>query len=307
MTTYKSHPYAELFPMLTPEEITELAQDILQNGQRAAIVLHEGKILDGRNRYAACLEAKILPVFKDLPPGKDALAWVMSANLHRRHITQSQRAMIAAKLETMLPGRPIVNKEATGPIYAANEQVTQAIPRKVASRMASASVRSTTRAAKVLAESPALTAQVEAGAITVTDAVKELTALHAELAPKLGPEKLAPILDANGREVPEKLRALWVRAGTESKELIRRLRALKSVFEDAEQAEDLAFVEMSCQTATGSLESVITGVKRVTPYALCPTCSGVFVSTCDACKGKGYVSKYFWDNCVPKEFKALKL
>ena len=142
---------------------------------------------------------------------------------------------------------------------------------------------------------------------SIESAKEALAAMHAELAPKLEPEPITPLLDANGRAVPEKLRALWVRADTESKELIRRLRALKSIFEDAEQAEDLAFVEVSLQTATGSLESVITGVKRVTPYALCPTCYGVFVTTCDACKGRGYVSKYFWDHCVPKEFKALKL
>ena len=142
---------------------------------------------------------------------------------------------------------------------------------------------------------------------SIESAKETLAALHTELAPKLEPAKLAPLLDANGREVPEKLRDLWVRADTESKELIYRLRALKSIFEDAEQAEDLAFVEMSCQTATGSLESVITGVKRITPYAVCHTCSGVITDKCDACKGKGYVSKFFWDNCVPKEFKALKL
>lgn len=91
------HPLAELFPMLLEREIGELADDICTFGQRMPIVLLDGKILDGRNRYAACLFAQIEPVTVDYD-GDDPLNFVLSHNLHRRHLSDSQRAMVAAKI-----------------------------------------------------------------------------------------------------------------------------------------------------------------------------------------------------------------
>ena len=100
---YESHPYADLFPMMPREEIEELAKDIEANGQLDPIVIYEGKILDGRNRYAACRILDIDPVER-LFTGKDALAYVASRNLHRRNLTTSQRTMIAEKMANMVVG-----------------------------------------------------------------------------------------------------------------------------------------------------------------------------------------------------------
>ena len=94
---------AGLFPMLAEDELTVLAHDIKENGLRDRIVLHEGKILDGRNRHAACLLAGVEPQFEDYSGG-DALGFVVSKNLHRRHLSESQRAMVAAKLADLARG-----------------------------------------------------------------------------------------------------------------------------------------------------------------------------------------------------------
>lgn len=83
--------------MMEGDRLAELAEDIKSNGLMEPIILHEGKILDGRNRYAACLAADVTPVMKKYT-GKDPLAFVLSANLHRRHLNEGQRAMIAAKI-----------------------------------------------------------------------------------------------------------------------------------------------------------------------------------------------------------------
>lgn len=48
------HPIANLFPLMTGDEYLALVEDIRANGLLEPVVLYEGKILDGRNRYNAC-------------------------------------------------------------------------------------------------------------------------------------------------------------------------------------------------------------------------------------------------------------
>ena len=99
----KSHEYADLFPMMGENEISRLSQDIKENGLSDSIITFEGKILDGRNRFKACQMVSIEPVFKEYD-GSDPLAFVISHNLHRRHLTESQRAMIASSVATIRHG-----------------------------------------------------------------------------------------------------------------------------------------------------------------------------------------------------------
>jgi len=94
---FAPHPIAELFPMLPESEIRELADDIVTFGQRVPIVLLDGLVLDGRNRLAACRFADVAPMFEDYA-GDDPLNYVLSINLHRRHLSTSQRALVAATL-----------------------------------------------------------------------------------------------------------------------------------------------------------------------------------------------------------------
>ena len=74
-----------------------LVASIREHGQQEPIVVYKGKILDGRNRAGACANLQIKPKTVEYT-GKDPLAFVMAANLHRRHLTTSQRAMVAAKV-----------------------------------------------------------------------------------------------------------------------------------------------------------------------------------------------------------------
>ena len=99
----KSHEYADLFPMMATADIARLADDIKENGQADPIVTYEGKILDGRNRYQACLMAEVEPRYTEYE-GTTPLVFVVSHNLHRRHLNESQRGMVGARLANLQHG-----------------------------------------------------------------------------------------------------------------------------------------------------------------------------------------------------------
>ena len=97
------HPVCEIFPLMQGEEYDRLVDDIRENGQRERIWLYKGKIIDGRNRYRACLDAEVS--FRTQNWDGDATSlvkFVVSLNLHRRHLTSSQRAAAAAEALSQL-------------------------------------------------------------------------------------------------------------------------------------------------------------------------------------------------------------
>jgi ParB-like chromosome segregation protein Spo0J len=109
------HEYARLFPMLSDEEVQELADDIAKNGLRIPIVIDaDDKILDGRNRAAACAIAGVEPVYEPfIGSDEEKLAFVVSCNIHRRHLTTSQRASVAAKLMPIYEEQAAKRQKAT--------------------------------------------------------------------------------------------------------------------------------------------------------------------------------------------------
>ena len=103
----KYHEVSSLFPLMDGVGFEELKRDIVTNGLREAIWLHpDGSIIDGRNRHRACIETGIEPRFRTWDSEGSLVAFILSMNLHRRHLTSSQRAVIA--LESL----PFLEKEA---------------------------------------------------------------------------------------------------------------------------------------------------------------------------------------------------
>ncbi len=137
------HPACAAFPMLSDGELDKLAADIKANGQRHPIIIYSGwKILDGRNRLEACRRAGVEPVFHDVinefESGDDdeIVRYVISTNLHRRHLNESQRADVAAKLETMKHGG-VRGQDADLHLEMTREKVAELLnvsPRLVASQ-----------------------------------------------------------------------------------------------------------------------------------------------------------------------------
>lgn len=95
------HPAADKFPMMSDAALRELAADIKQNGQRVPIQMLNGAILDGRNRWKACEIAKVAPVTQDWKGEGSPAGYVLSINLHRRHLTPEQHAAVAVEFEDL--------------------------------------------------------------------------------------------------------------------------------------------------------------------------------------------------------------
>lgn len=96
------HELASIFPMMGEAEYRALVQDIAKQGLLEPIWLYEGEIIDGRNRYQACQELGISPRFRTWRGRGSPLAFVISLNLSRRHLTSSQKAVVALEVEKRL-------------------------------------------------------------------------------------------------------------------------------------------------------------------------------------------------------------
>jgi hypothetical protein len=98
MRAMEFHPLANLFPMLDEQQAEVLASDIRAHGLRQAITTFDGKILDGRNRYLACVSAGVEPRFKEFA-GADPLGYVISLNLNRSISTKDSGRLSLPKLK----------------------------------------------------------------------------------------------------------------------------------------------------------------------------------------------------------------
>ena len=96
------HPAADIFPMMPEAALDELADDIKANGLQHPIVRHDGQVIDGRNRLKACQKAGVKPTFVEWSGTGSVVAWILSTNLHRRHLTDQQRAMVAGRVAAVL-------------------------------------------------------------------------------------------------------------------------------------------------------------------------------------------------------------
>lgn len=178
MQVYQTHPHANVMPAMTAGEFHALKADILENGQYETIKLFDGKILDGRHRYQACRELDIEPKTEEWE-GTNPLEYVLSVNLQRRHLTESQRAMAAAEVATLPKG--------------ANQHTAVAAPTQQSiAKLFAVSPDSIQRGKKVISQgSAALIEQVRNGEVSVAKAAELVT---------LSKNKQAAALKATERE-----------------------------------------------------------------------------------------------------------
>ena len=173
-TSMKIHEIAQILPAMSEREYAELKASIEANGLMQPITANQGAILDGRHRERACRELGIEPKFVEYN-GDDPLGYVVLMNVHRRHLSESQRAMIAVKIATMKQGARTDLPQICGKSQS------------VAATMVKVGIRTVQSAKKVVARGvPQLQKAVELDEIAVSEA-----AAIAELDPKVQHDILA--------------------------------------------------------------------------------------------------------------------
>jgi N6-adenosine-specific RNA methylase IME4/ParB-like chromosome segregation protein Spo0J len=154
------HPLANIFPLVEGPEFADLVADIREHGLHEPIVMFEDRVLDGRNRLRACEAAGVEPTFT-VYQGDDPISYVVSLNLRRRHLNESQRAMVAAKLATLKLG---------------GNQHSEGLPIGRSSELLNVGERSVARAREVQEHgTPELVHAVERGAVSVSAAADVAT------------------------------------------------------------------------------------------------------------------------------------
>lgn len=184
------HPLCTLFPRMTGPDFDALLVDVAENGLREPIVLHDGMILDGGNRYRACLTAGVEPRFREFD-GENIVSFVLSANLHRRHLTPGQQAAIVASATDWARAHAAGSNQ-----YAHKARGPATLPdlSTVADRaaMAGASERTQRMADKVARESPGLAREVAAGNVSLPAAVEAIKAGELSVNQAIAPKPAAP-------------------------------------------------------------------------------------------------------------------
>lgn len=165
---YELHPLCTLFPRMSGDDFAALCADIKANGLRQPIVLHDGLILDGGNRYRACIEAGVKPKFAK-HDGSNLVQFVLSANLHRRHMTPGQQAAIVASAQDWAKAQPHggdrrSDQAATLPLETVADRAAQS----------GASDRTQRMADKVVKADPDLGRQVAHGEVSLPAAVAKV-------------------------------------------------------------------------------------------------------------------------------------
>jgi len=181
------HPFADAFPMMTDDEMDRLVQDIKQEGQiEPCIVNHDGVLLDGRNRLAACELLGIEPILRTVSPTSET-AFIASLNIHRRHMTVGERQALAPVLEESFKNEARRRQVAgarrggsgvgkvTAPVQEASETAMAQ-----AAKALDISERAGYQAKRVAEHAPELLEEVKAGTLTLKAAEREVATRLAE-------------------------------------------------------------------------------------------------------------------------------
>lgn len=254
------HEVASIFPLMTDAEYADLTADIAEHGLREPVWTWQGKIVDGRNRYRACVDLGIEPQYREWDGNGSLVAFVVSLNLKRRHLTKSQEAAVAVSIKEQLQKE---NPQGTrNDLTGGNISTSSEKNRDVAGETLGVSGRYVDEAEKIKDTDPTLFGMVRDGALTLPEAkqmaalpesVREAALLHLQSTEEHPPEQAA-FATAETPQTHQPIRAKKARANGKAK--------VKEAIKKA-KAEDLAQKYESTTTESTDYRFVVGDFRRV--------------------------------------------
>jgi hypothetical protein len=271
----KPHPIALAFPPMSEAEYEALKADIKANGLHNPVAVYEGMILDGRHRDKACRELGLgechgRDYTEELSAHDgDAIAFAISANVHRRHLSKSQRAMIAANLANLPAGRP--------------KHAEDVAPQTIASlsEALDVSVGAINQARRIRKRSPKTAKKVAAGKVSIRggrEQVEDNSAPGAELTPSY---------DNLGCEITDDEILHVFASRSHITDAINALQNAKNAIAKT-IADQPVGAYVPAQQVSIDIGNAIRSLKFGLPYALCPECHA---KGCECCREKGWMPK----------------
>lgn len=170
------HEVATMFPPMTEEEFQLLVADIRHHGLQEPLWRYQGKIIDGVHRYRACRLLGIEPTYHEWDGVGSLVHFVVSRNLHRRHMTSTQKAVVALEIEHQLGIEARRNQSLSGGDKRALLEIfpkALITPLHAAEEAAAATGTNhhyVTDAKKVVRKAPELKEQMKRGELGIADA-----------------------------------------------------------------------------------------------------------------------------------------
>lgn len=197
---YQLHPLCSIFPRLQGLDFDDLCRDIKVNGLLEPIVLLDGQILDGGNRYKACQTVGLEPSFVEFD-GDDPAAFVLSKNFYRRHLVPGQHATLVALTTKWADAHGVGTNQHSKAGGSATLQTLKSTADRAS--VSGVSVRTQSMADKVAKADPDLALKVAHGEVSLPKAVKQVeaknppkpkkkTTVATETASPVTPEQRAP-------------------------------------------------------------------------------------------------------------------
>ena len=186
----KKHKF-NIFPAAKAEDYNRLRDDIRDNGYdlKQPIIIYEGEILDGWNRWTACLELKINPSTRQFDGNEsEAIGLVMRTN-KRRNLNSGQWATIAVEAEDIMAAiteqieRDRREKQAATQSRLSDKKLPDRLPQRSTGKAAELFNTNRTyvsQAAKIKQAAPEVFEKVKAGKMTMQDAARAVRAIPTE-------------------------------------------------------------------------------------------------------------------------------
>lgn len=185
--SYELHQYCRAFRRANAQELAAIVEDMRNHGydREQPVTLYEGKILDGATRDRAAATAGVEPIYTTFTGSDDeAIAFVLRRNKLRKHMSEGELDIAAAKLVTAKRGAPKGNQNRIGnsnldpaPNLKPRQMVAQA-SRRTRQMVAQASGRGAATIDKtrmlLKAAAPNIIAMVEAGDVPSTTAYEAI-------------------------------------------------------------------------------------------------------------------------------------